>query len=59
MTIIMLNMMTISHRRDNDDNNDVEDDCSRSGAVVLVTGKQEAGINLGEILERWISQFYC
>ena len=27
---------------------------SRSGAVVLVTGKQEAGINLGEILERWI-----
>ena len=39
MTIMMLNMMTI---------------CSRSGAVVLVTGKQEAGINLGEILERWI-----
>ena len=39
MTIMMLNMMTIS---------------SRSGAVVLVTGKQEAGINLGEILERWI-----
>ena len=35
----LLNMMTIS---------------SRSGAVVLVTGKQEAGINLGEILERWI-----
>ena len=39
MTIMMLNMMTIS---------------SRSGAVVLVTGKQEAGINLGKILERWI-----
>ena len=30
------------------------DDISRSGAVVLVTGKQEAGINLGEILERSI-----
>ena len=35
---------------------------SRSGAVVLVTGKQEAGINLGEILERsilfsWWSQW--
>ena len=37
-----------------DNTDDNFDDISRSGAVVLVTGKQEAGINLGEILERSI-----